>query len=97
MTIYSIDYKESFSNLYSWLNDLQLLSYPDVKIFLILNKLDLENIREVSSDEGKRYVNEHNVYFNETSAKTGLNAKEVFIQAAKVLYLDYLIYKNKIW
>ena len=96
MIVYSIDSKVSFSHLDIWLKDVQLLSNPDVKIFLIGNKLDLENIREVSFDEGKKYANEHNAcYFNETSAKNGLNAKEVFIQAAKVLYLDYLKYKNK--
>ena len=96
MIVYSIDSKVSFSHLDIWLKDVQLLSNPDVKIFLIGNKLDLENIREVSFDEGKKYANEHNVcYFNEASAKNGLNAKEVFIQAAKVLYLDYLKYKNK--
>ena len=96
MIVYSINSKKSFSNLDMWLKDVQLLSNPDIKIFLIGNKLDLENNREVSFDEGKKYSNDHNIYyFNETSAKNGLNAKEVFIQAAKVLYLDYLKYKNK--
>ena len=31
----------------------------------------------------------------ETSAKTGLNAKELFVEAAKLLYQDYNIYKTK--
>ena len=96
MIVYSIDSKESFRHLDLWLKDIQLLSNPDIKIFLVGNKLDLENIREVSFDEGKTYANEHNAcYFNETSAKIGLNTKEVFIHAAKVLYIDYLKYKNK--
>ena len=28
-------------------------------------------------------------YFLETSAKTGMNAQEIFIEAAKLLYNDY--------
>lgn len=32
----------------------------------------------------------------ETSAKTGFNSQKVFVQAAKVLYLDYLQYKDKV-
>jgi hypothetical protein len=34
--------------------------------------------------------------FMEASAKTGFNAKNVFIEAAKTLYKDYLKYKDKI-
>jgi DNA-directed RNA polymerase alpha subunit len=30
----------------------------------------------------------------ETSAKTGMNAQELFVQAAKILYEDYSKYKN---
>lgn len=30
----------------------------------------------------------------ETSAKTGLNSKEIFMQGARMLYNDYLLYKE---
>jgi hypothetical protein len=33
--------------------------------------------------------------FIETSAKNGYNAKNVFVEAAKVLYKDYLKYKDR--
>ena len=32
--------------------------------------------------------------FMESSAKTGFNAKEIFIEAAKLLYKDYLKYSK---
>ena len=32
---------------------------------------------------------------SETSAKNGFNAKEVFIQAAKILYLEHLKFKRR--
>ena len=32
--------------------------------------------------------------FMETSAKTGMNAQELFIEAAKLLYEDYKEYKS---
>ena len=32
--------------------------------------------------------------FMESSAKTGFNAKEIFIEAAKLLYTDYLKYSK---
>ena len=34
-------------------------------------------------------------YFTETSAKTGFNARNVFIEAAKILYDDYQKYKDR--
>ena len=34
-------------------------------------------------------------YFIETSAKTGMNAQEIFIEAAKLLYKDYSKYNNE--
>jgi hypothetical protein len=34
--------------------------------------------------------------FMEASAKSGFNAKNVFIEAAKCLYTDYLKYKDKV-
>ena len=35
--------------------------------------------------------------FLETSAKTGFNAQEMFIEAAKVLYIDYLKYNKTVF
>ena len=96
MMVYSIDSKESFIHIESWLKEVKLQSNPDIKVFLIGNKADLEYNREVSKDEAKKYANEHGFnYYNETSAKSGFNAKEVFIQAAKVLYLEHLKFKNR--
>ncbi len=94
--VYSIDSRESFINLDTWIKDIKLQSNPDIKIFLVGNKTDLEESRVVNFEEAKKYADEHNLdYVNETSAKTGFNAKEVFIQAAKVLYTEHLKYKNR--
>ena len=30
----------------------------------------------------------------ETSAKTGINTQKIFVEAAKILYNDYIQYKN---
>ena len=96
MIVYSIDSRESFFHLDTWLKDVRLLCNPDVKIFLIGNKADLESNRAVSKDEAQKYYENNNFnYFSETSAKSGFNAKEVFIQAAKVLYLEHSKYKSR--
>ena len=45
--VYSIDSKESFSHISTWLKEVKLQSHPDVKIILIGNKKDLEEKRKV--------------------------------------------------
>ena len=74
-----------------------------MKIFLIGNKTDLEASREVPKDMGRnlQYARSFD-YFSETSAKDGFNIKnvrkllvtKVFIDAAKVLLQDHLLYKD---
>ena len=89
--IYAIDNKESFNHAENWLSDLKSQANPDVRIFLVGNKADLEEDRKVSTEEGEKYKQEQNLdLFMETSAKTGHNARNVLVEAAKILYKDYL-------
>ena len=78
------------------MKDLKSNSNPDIKIFLIGNKVDLEDSRLVSKEQALKFQKDYEVdLFMETSAKTGFNIQELFVQAAKVLYEDYKIYKKK--
>ena len=51
-------------------------------ICLIGNKIDLENKREVSYEEGKNLAEENELLFFETSVKEGNNIQEIFFQSA---------------
>ena len=94
---YSIDNKESFVHAENWLSDLRSQASPDVRVFLVGNKADLEAQRKVSKEDGEKYKEEQHLdMFMETSAKTGYNAKTVLIEAAKVLYKDYLNFVKNI-
>ena len=89
--IYAIDNKESFNHADNWLNDLKSQANPDIRIFLVGNKADLEEDRKISKEEGEKYKEDHQLdLFMETSAKTGHNARNVLVEAAKILYKDYL-------
>ena len=89
--VYAIDNKESFTHVENWLNDLKSQANEDVRIFLVGNKSDLEEDRKVSKEEGEKYkLDQHLDLFMETSAKTGQNARNILVEAAKILYNDYL-------
>ena len=94
--VYSIDSYESFGNLKNWLNELKIHSNPDIKLFLIGNKIDLNEKRKIEESQGQEFAKENNFsYFMETSAKDGTNVKESFIYAAKLLYNEHLNYIDR--
>ena len=91
LILYAINNKDSFQHAETWLNDLKNQANPNVKVFLVGNKSDLENERVVSKEEGERFKEEKKLdRFFETSAKTGENARSALLEAAKLLYKDYL-------
>ena len=95
LILYAIDNSDSFRHAETWLNDLKQQANQNVKIFLVGNKSDLEDKRVITKEEGEKFKEEKNLdKFIETSAKTGENAQEVLLEAAKLLYKDYLKAKN---
>ena len=93
--VYAINFKDSFENIEMWLRELRTHSNPDAKVFLIGNKIDLENERKITKEQGQNFAETNKLnLFIEASAKTGFNAKKIFIKAAKMLYDEHLKYKN---
>ena len=94
--VYSIAKRESFKDIEMWMKELRLHSSPGIKIILIGNKSDLVDNREVSYEEGKKFLDEPEVInFYETSARTGENIKKIFEEVGIVLYKDYIKYKDE--
>lgn len=50
------------------------------------NKCDLEDAREVPTDNGKKYAEKNKAPFFEVSAKSDINVKEAFEQVIKDTY-----------
>lgn len=88
---------KSFTDIDAWIKDLRANASPDVKIFLIGNKADLEDKRKVTKERGEALKEDYGLdNFMETSAKTGLNAQLLFFQAVKLLYSEHLKYQRKV-
>ena len=93
--VYSIDNRTSFEHIDNWLKEIKINSNPDAKVFLIGNKADLDKVRVVTYEEAEKYANELEFSkFYETSAKSGFNAQKIFIEAAYLLYDEYIGYKS---
>jgi len=93
--VYAVNVQDSFNNIDMWLRELRTHSGPDIKVVLIGNKIDLENERKISKEEGESFAKMNNISkFVETSAKTGFNAQKTFVEIADLLYHDYLKFKD---
>ena len=97
LIVYSIDNENSFKNVDSWLNELKTKGNPEIITFLVGNKADLEDKRVISKEMLNDLCESHKIkYFLETSAKTGFNVQNIFIEAAKVLFEQHEKFKDRI-
>ena len=53
--VYSVTDRKSFENLDLWYKELRTNSTSQINVFLIGNKIDLEEEREVKTEEGETY------------------------------------------
>jgi len=86
IVVYSVEDLQSFNDIDIWLKQVKTYGTSSCKIFLIGNKIDTEN-RKVSTEMGIKFKNDFFFdCFMETSAKDGINIKELFINCATILY-----------
>ena len=70
--------KESFNHIPDWINGLTNVNFDNVIFALVGNKIDLDDKREVSKEEGIKLAEEKKCIFEEVSAKTAENFSELF-------------------
>ena len=83
LLVYDITNRETFAEVSKWLTDIKESNPYNTNIILIGNKLDLEDYRQVSYEEGKKFADDNKIEFTETSAKTGANVGSSFINVIK--------------
>ncbi|KVI12265.1 Ran GTPase [Cynara cardunculus var. scolymus] len=77
LIVYDISRRTTFDSIKRWLDELNR------------NKSDLENIRDVSVEEGKRLAEEEGLFFIETSALDSTNVKTAFQIVIRAIYDNY--------
>lgn len=74
-------------HLSSWFNEIKNQADANALIFLVANKKDKEEEREVATSKGEQFAREKGLHgFFETSAKTGEGVEETFMSAARMLF-----------
>ena len=91
LLIYAINDRKSFENIEEWLKEVEEKKNTNNKVPLVLigNKIDLENERVVSKEEGEKLAEKYNIEFFECSAKKGINVNEAFQYLVKMVFYVY--------
>jgi small GTP-binding protein len=69
--VYDVTNSASFEHLPQWIEEVRANIKAEVPILLVGNKSDLADQRAVSIDEVNTFTRDFNLYYMETSAKTG--------------------------
>ncbi|KAK6122199.1 hypothetical protein DH2020_044042 [Rehmannia glutinosa] len=86
LVVYDITRKTTFDSIKRWLDELNTHCDTTVATMLVGNKCDLENIREVSVEEGKTLAEEEGLFFIETSALDSTNVNNAFEIVIREIY-----------
>ena len=86
LLVYDVTKRTSFDNLVRWLEEMKENGYSKMQIILVGNKVDLEQEREVSFEEGSHFAQKNGLMFFETSAKTALNVEKAFLSTTEAIH-----------
>ncbi|TYJ27280.1 hypothetical protein E1A91_A07G175900v1 [Gossypium mustelinum] len=81
LIVYDITRRSSFDSIKRWLDELSTVAR-----MVVGNKCDLENIRDVSVEEGKSLAEEEDLFFMETSALESTNVQTAFEVVIREIY-----------
>ncbi|KAF5446467.1 hypothetical protein F2P56_032095 [Juglans regia] len=86
LIVYDISRRTTFDSVKRWLDELSTHCDTTMGRMLVGNKCDLENIREVSVEEGKSLAEAEGLFFMETSALDATNVQTAFEIVIREIY-----------
>ena len=81
--IYDVTNRKTFENVKQFISQIREEVSDNVIIYIVANKIDMEDGRIIDEEEGKKLAEEFGVPHIETSAKIGINVDETFEDLAE--------------
>ena len=86
LIVYDITNPETFQNLNKWFKEIENQGENGCINILIGNKSDLAHLRQVDTEEARKFAEKHNVSFLETSAANNTNVDLAFTSLLQEIY-----------
>ncbi|KAJ4968821.1 hypothetical protein NE237_015522 [Protea cynaroides] len=86
LIVYDISRRTTFESVGRWLDEINTHSDTTVARMLVGNKCDLDDVRDVSVEEGKTLAEAERLFFMETSALDSTNVKKAFEMVILEIY-----------
>lgn len=83
MLVFDVSQKSTISSLKRWMQDIHDNSSSEVKVVLAANKADL--VPEYDLTEVETFARSYNMPYYLTSARTGQNIREAFVQLSGII------------
>ena len=82
LMVYDVTDRTSFAAVENWIKSIHQHGDPSCQVVLVANKVDCAQERVVSTEEGTACAAKYGVPFFESSARTGENVQQAFLQLA---------------
>ena len=76
--IYDVTNSKTYDNVKTWVYQIREEASPNTIVYLCGNKIDMEDLRILKTEDGVKLAEEFGFPFKETSAKEGININETF-------------------
>ena len=88
--IYDVTVKKTYDNIRKWLNQIKNEASRRISIILVGNKIDCDDKREVTKEEGQKLADSNQLPFYEASAKESININECFQDLIEKIDENYI-------
>ncbi len=85
LLVYDVTRRRTFLEIENWKEEAFKNLTREIPLVIVANKVDLEDSRVVSLEEGQTWAKEHNHLYVESSALTGENVEESYVTLCKMM------------
>ena len=83
LLLYDVTRRRTFLNIDNWKEETFKNVGKPIPLVVVANKVDLVDSRAVTTEEGETYAKEHDFLYVESSALTGENVEDAYIQLCR--------------
>lgn len=76
--VYDVTSEETFRHVSTWMEAINSLAKQGLPVILVGNKIDIENERRITTEEGEKLAERYKILFKEASAMSGNGVADVF-------------------